>query len=82
MTRISSFNYTYTYAKAQQEAFAQLESAGRRVPVVFSHVLFTNSNKNKTRKGAYTQLSHSASGDFARRLSHNSTKEVPGTILS
>lgn len=79
MTRVSSFNYTYTYAKAQQEAFAQLNDAGRRVPVVFSHFLFTFSNDNNTRKGAYSQLSHSASG-VARRLTLNQTKEVTNSL--
>jgi len=79
MTRFSSFN-KYTHAKAQQEVFAQLENAGRRFPVVFSHFLFTYSNDNNTRKGAYTQLSHPASGDFARRLSLNSTKEVSNSL--
>lgn len=78
MTRVSSFKYTY--AKAQQEVFAQLNDAGRRFPVVFSHFLLTYSNDNNNiRKGAYTQLSHSAP-DAARRLSHNSTKEVTNSL--
>ena len=77
MTRVSSFNYTHV--KAQQEVFAQLESAGRRVLVVFSHILFTKHNDNNIRKGAYTQLSHSAT-DAARRFSHNSTKEVTNSL--
>ena len=78
MTRASSFNYNI-HAKAQQEAFAQLEKAGRRVPVVFSHILFTKHNNNNTRKGAHNQLSSPAS-DAARRLSHNSTKEVTNSL--
>ena len=80
MTYVSSFNYNI-YAEAQQEAFAQLNSAGRRVPVVFSHFLFTYSNINNTRKGAHNQLSSSAS-DAARRFSHNSTKEVTNSHFS
>ena len=77
MTRFSTLNIIH--AKAQQEVFAQLENAGRRFPVVFSHFLFTYLNK-KARKGAYTQLSHPASGDFARRLSLKSTKEVTNSL--
>lgn len=78
MTRVLSFNNTH--AEAQQEVFAQLENAGRRFPVVFSHFLFTCSNDNNIRKGAHYQLTSSAPGASARRLSHNSTKEVTNSL--
>ena len=75
---VSYMNYD---AKAQQEAFVQLEKAGRRVPVVFSHVLLTYSNNNNTRKGAFNQLSHSAhGGTTVRRDSNNSTKEAANSL--
>jgi hypothetical protein len=78
MTHLLSFNTTN--AKAQQEIFVQYENAGRRFPVVFSHFLFTYLNNNNTRKGAFTQLSHSASDASARRLSTNQTKEVTNSL--
>ena len=79
MTPMSTF--TFSHAEAQQEAFAQLEKAGRRVLVVFSHVLLTHSNHNNTiRKGAITQLSQSSSGVAPRRFSHNLTKEVTNSL--
>ena len=77
MTHLLTFDTIH--AEAQHEAFTQLTDAGWRAPVVFSHVLFTYTNKNNIRKGAITQLSHSAS-DAARRLSHNSTKEVTNSL--
>ena len=67
-------------AEAQQEVFVQPVSAERRFPVVFSHFLFTYLNNNNTRKGAFTQLSHSASDASARRLSLNQTKEVTNSL--
>jgi len=67
-------------AEAQQEVFVQPVSAERRFPVVFSHFLFTYLNINNTRKGAFTQLSHSASDASARRLSHNQTKEATNSL--
>ena len=71
MTHLASLN-TYTiHAEAQQEAFVQLKYAGRRVPVVFSHFLFTYLNNNNTRKGAITQLSYSSPDGLPRRLSTN-----------
>jgi len=79
MTYLAPLNTNTNYAKAQQEAFVQRDCAGRRVPVVFSHILFTYSTNNNTRKGAYAQLSHSAS-DATRRFSHNSTKEVTNSL--
>ena len=70
MTRVSSFN-RFTYAKAQQEAFAQLTDAGRRVLVVFSHVLLTSShNNNNIKKGVARNQSLSVGG-MPRHLSHN-----------
>jgi hypothetical protein len=80
MTYLAPLNTNTNYAKAQQEAFVQRDCAGRRVPVVFSHILFAYSMNNNTRKGAYAQLSHSASDAAARRLSHNSTKEVTNSL--
>lgn len=71
MTRISSFNYTYTYAKAQQEAFAQLNHAGRRVPVVFSHFLFTYSNDNNNIKKGVARNHSLSVGGSSRPHSHN-----------
>ena len=70
MTRFSSFS-KYTHAEAQQEAFAQLENAGRRVLVVFSHFLFTYSNDiNNIKKGVARTHSLSAGGS-PRPLSLN-----------
>ena len=70
MTHISYLNTTH--AKTQQEVFAQLENAGRRFPVVFSHVHFNFSlYNNNLRKGANTQLSHSSPDGSPRRLSTN-----------
>ena len=69
MTRVSSFN-KYTYAKAQQEAFAQLNNAGRRVLVVFSHFLFTSIHNNNIKKGVARNQSLSAGG-MPRHLSPN-----------
>lgn len=69
MTRVASFN-KYTYAKAQQEAFAQLNNAGRRVLVVFSHVLLTSlHNNNNIKKGVARNQSLSVGG-MPRHLSH------------
>ena len=79
-TGYSPVSYMNYDAKAQQEAFVQLEKAGRRVPVVFSHVLLTYFNNNNTRKGAFNHLSHSASGDFVRRFSLKLTKEVTNSL--
>ena len=69
MTRVSSFK-KYAYAKAQQEAFAQLNNAGRRVLVVFSHVLLTSSHNNNIKKGVARNQSLSVGG-MPRHLSHN-----------
>jgi len=70
MTHILSLKTTH--AKAQQEAFVQLDFAGRRVPVAFSHVLLPLSiYNNNIRKGAYTQLSHSSPDGSPRRVSTN-----------
>ena len=69
MTRVSSF-INYTYAKAQQEAFAQLNHAGRRVPVVFSHFLLTSIHNNNIKKGVARNQSLSAGG-MPRHLSPN-----------
>lgn len=84
MTRVSSFYIKYTHAEAQQEAFARLNSAGRRVPVVFSHVLSTHFHNNQIiRKGVRIEKSTPAPGENApSRFFSNLTKEVPGTILS
>ena len=69
MTRVSSFN-RFTYAKAQQEVFAQLTDAGRRVLVVFSHVLLTSSHNNNIKKGVARNQSLSVGG-MPRHLSPN-----------
>ena len=80
MTRLLTFDTIH--AEAQQEAFAQLEKAGWRAPVVFSHVLLTHIlNNQNIRKGAFIEKSIPATGVYApRRSSANLTKEVPGTI--
>ena len=69
MTYVSSFNYNM-FAEAQQEAFAQLKNAGRRVPVVFSHILFTSIHNNNIKKGVARNQSLSAGG-MPRHLSPN-----------
>ena len=82
MTYLASLNTNTIHAEAQQEAFVQLNSAGRRVPVVFSHVLFTHfSNTNNTRKGDFSQKFYSAAGAAAPSRSFSTlTKEVPGIL--
>ena len=84
MTYLASLTPNTIHAKAQQEAFAQLKNAGRRVPVVFSHVLLTHiSNNQIIRKGVLIEKSTPAPGAKApSRFFSNLTKEVPGTILS
>ena len=85
MTRVSSFYIKYTHAEAQQEAFAQLNLAGRRVPVVFSHVLLTHiPNNQNIRKGDTNQtfVIPAPGANVPRRSVATLTKEVPGTILS
>ena len=73
MTYVSIFDTIH--AEAQQEAFAQLKNAGRRVLVVFSHVFSTHYlNNNKIRKGAFTQLSHSSPDGSPRRVFINSNQ--------
>ena len=67
----ASFNLISAFdAKAQQEAFAQLNTAGRRVPVVFSHFLLTSIYNNNIKKGVARNHSLSAGGS-SRHLSHN-----------
>ena len=68
MTRFSYLNSTH--AKAQQEAFAQLNTAGRRVPVVFSHFLLTTIYNNNIKKGVARNHSLLVCGT-PRYLSHN-----------
>ena len=75
MTHLLAFDTIH--AEAQHEAFTQLNDAGRRAPVVFSHVLFTYTNKNNIRKGAITQLSHSSPDGLPRRLSTNTNPGGP-----
>ena len=85
MTRFSSFKNKYTYAETQHEAFALLTDAGRRVPVVFSHVLLTHiSNNQNIRKGDTNQtfVIPAPGANVPRRSVATLTKEVPGTILS
>jgi len=75
MTYLASLTPNTIHAKAQQEAFARLNSAGRRVPVVFSHVLLTlSAHTNKTRKGAFNKLSQSSPDGSPRRVSTNSNQ--------
>ena len=84
MTYLASLTPNTIHAKAQQEAFARLNSAGRRVPVVFSHVLSTHFYNNQIiRKGVLIEKSTPAPGTRAPgRSVATLTKEVPGTILS
>ena len=73
MTHLLTFDTIH--AEAQQEAFTQLNDAGRRVLVVFSHVLLTHFHNNQNiRKGAFTQLSHSSPDGSPRRVFINSNQ--------
>ena len=80
MTRLLTFDTIH--AEAQQEAVVQLNSAGRRVPVVFSHILFTHfSNTNNTRKGDFSRKFYFAAGITPTSRSFSTlTKEVPGIL--
>ena len=80
MTHLLTFDTIH--AEAQHEAFTQLDFAGWRAPVVFSHVLLTHIlNNQNIRKGAFIEKSIPATGDFvSRRFVSHLTKEVPGTI--
>ena len=75
------FTLDTIHAEAQQEAFAQLEKAGRRVLVVFSHVFSSHFFNNiNNRKGAFNQNAIPAAGAFALCRSFSRlTQEVPGT---
>ena len=67
MTHLLTFDTIH--AEAQHEAFTQLTDAGRRVPVVFSHFLFTYSNDiNNIKKGVARNHSLSVAG-MPRHLS-------------
>ena len=76
------FTLDTIHAEAQQEAFAQLKNAGRRVLVVFSHVFSSHFFNNiKNRKGVHIEKSIPAAGTFALCRSFSRlTQEVPGTI--
>ena len=75
-----AYRFTMDNAEAQHEVFAQLQDAGRRFPVVFSHFSLNNLNNNIIRKGAFNQLSHSALDASTRRSSNHSTKEVTNSL--
>jgi len=72
--------FTMDNAEAQHEVFALLDFAGRRFPVVFSHFSLNNLFNNKTRKGAFNQLSHSALDASMRRSINRLTKEVTNSL--
>lgn len=82
MTYLASLTPNTIHAKAQQEAFARLISDGRRVPVVFSHVLSTHFFHNQNiRKGAFIEKSTPPPGAFSVRRSFSTlTQEVPGIL--